>query len=46
MNFILDEIIMGGMVLETNINEIINATDAMREREVTNPLRVGRLCPD
>ena len=25
---------MGGMVLETNINEIINATDAMREREV------------
>merc|ERR1712028_24966 len=46
VHFILDEIIMGGMVLETNINEIINATDAMREREVTNPLREGHLCPD
>ena len=43
VNFILDEIIMGGMVLETNINEIINATDAMREREVINPLRLGQL---
>merc|ERR1711934_1340479 len=33
VNFILDEIIMGGMVLETNINEIINANEAMNERE-------------
>merc|ERR1712070_940748 len=35
VNFILDEIIMGGMVLETNINDIINANDAMNEREGT-----------
>ena len=34
VQFILDEIIMGGMVLETNINEIIHANEAMNEREV------------
>eukprot|EP00658_Telonema_sp_P-2_P034760 TRINITY_DN2536_c0_g1_i14.p1 TRINITY_DN2536_c0_g1~~TRINITY_DN2536_c0_g1_i14.p1 ORF type:complete len:171 (-),score=37.51 TRINITY_DN2536_c0_g1_i14:416-928(-) len=39
VNFILDEIIMGGMVLETNINEILNATEAMKERE--GPQKVG-----
>merc|ERR1711904_569742 len=35
VHFILDEIIMGGMVLETNINEIIHANEAMNDREGT-----------
>eukprot|EP00656_Telonema_subtile_P044543 TRINITY_DN507_c0_g1_i1.p1 TRINITY_DN507_c0_g1~~TRINITY_DN507_c0_g1_i1.p1 ORF type:complete len:172 (+),score=38.79 TRINITY_DN507_c0_g1_i1:233-748(+) len=39
VNFILDEIVMGGMVLETNINEILNATEAMKERE--GPQKAG-----
>ena len=33
VNYILDEIVMGGMVLETNLNDIMNAVNCMKKYE-------------
>jgi len=36
VNHILDEIVMGGMVLETNLTEVVNAVTAMKNYEKTS----------
>ena len=40
VHHILDEIVMGGMVLETNVSDIISSLDAFNKMEKAPPPKV------